>query len=291
MSPLFGRRPAKPDPVLLARVSGDGEADLGTYPEPVLAVTGAYPARGGLDPRPEGASAFRRLDGASRQAAMQAALDRLAGDGTLVLAPGDQLKDVVAAGLDGKLPLTGELGELYRLAFWFHRRGLASGMVVSMVVSDDIEGAAKNREVPPAGRGARPSAPSPGAERCYAVPSGDRDDVLLVERPDDEAGTRSYVLRTVRREISRMADFLFAGPVPEGRTLRADADMWFRFGEHTLKLENGFIRPGGEDLVMGRILLDRNRKKQDEPRFIRADRDQMINGLVDSYQKAAARTR
>jgi hypothetical protein len=80
----------------------------------------------------------------------------------------------------------------------------------------------------------------------------------------------------------------FPGPVPEGQTLRADADMWFRFGQRTLKLENGFIHAGGEDLAMGRILLDRNRKK-DEPRFIKVSRDQMINGLMDSYQKAAAR--
>ena len=50
-----------------------------------------------------------------------------------------------------------------------------------------------------------------------------------------------------------------------------------------------FIRPEGEDLVMGRILLDRNRKK-DEPRFIKTGRDQMIGGLIQTYEKAAART-
>jgi hypothetical protein len=286
VSAMFGRRPARPDPALLARVSDDHDVDLGSYAEAALAVTGAYPARGGLDPRPQGTSSFRRLDGAARRAAMQAALDRMTGDGTLTLAPGEELKDVVAAGLDGKLALAGQLGDLYRLCFWFRRRGLLSGMVVSMAVSDSVQGAAMQREVPPA----RPdAAPPPGAENCYAVPSDNRDDVLLVERPDDEAGTRRYALRTLRGELGRMAEFLFAGPVPEGQARRADADMWFRFRQRTLKVENGFIRPGGEDVVMGRILVEADRKKR-EPRFIQVDRDQMVDGLVANYRKTAART-
>ena len=52
---MFGKKTApKPDAALLARVSDSSEVDLGTYPEDALAVTGAYPARGSLDPRPMG---------------------------------------------------------------------------------------------------------------------------------------------------------------------------------------------------------------------------------------------
>jgi hypothetical protein len=285
---MFGRRPAKPDAAVLARASDDGDVDLGTYPEPVLAVTGAYPARAGLDPRPESSSSFRRLDEAARKGAMQAALDRLAGEGTLGLAPGEDLRDVVAAGLDGKLPLVGELGELYRLCYWFRRKGFLSGMVVTMAVSEGVEGPAMLRDAP---YEAPPGTPPPGVESCFQVPSDDRDAwVLLVERSDDVAGTRSYTLRTLRREIGRMGDFLFPGPVPEGRALRADADMWFRFGPRTLKLENAFIHPYGEDTAIVRIVTDQGRKKKEEPRLYRATRDQLVNGLADTYQKGAART-
>jgi hypothetical protein len=288
MIAMFGRRPAKPDAALLARVSDDCDVDLGTYPEPVLAVTGAYPARGGLDPRPEGSSSFRRLDEAARKSAMQAALDRLTGDGTLSLDPGEDLRDVVAAGLDGKLPLAGELGELYRLCFWFRRKGLLSGLVVTMAVSDSVEGAVKLAEVP---YEAPPGTPVPGAESCFQVPSDGRDGwVLLVERSDDVAGTRSYALRTLRREISRMGDFLFPGPVPEGRVLRADADLWFRFGSRTLQMENVFIHPHGEDTAIVRIVTPSGRKKKEDPGLYRASRDQLVNGLIDTYQKGAART-
>jgi hypothetical protein len=285
---MFARRPAKPDPVLLARVGDDCDVQLGTYPEPVLAVTGAYPARGGLDPRPESPSSFRRLDEPARDAAMQAALDRLAGDGTVALDPGEDLRDVVAAGLDGKLPLAGQMGELYRLCFWFRRKGLLSGMVATMAVSDSVEGAVSLREAP---YEAPPGTPPPGVESCFQVPSDDGDGpVLLVERPDDVAGTRSYTLRTLRREISRMGDFLFPGPVPEGRALRADADMWFRFGPRTLTVENAFIHPHGEDTAIVRIVTPGGRKKDEEPRLYRASRDQLVNGLIDTYQKGAART-
>jgi hypothetical protein len=34
MSPMFGRRPAKPDAALLARVTDDSDVDLGSYAEP-----------------------------------------------------------------------------------------------------------------------------------------------------------------------------------------------------------------------------------------------------------------
>src|SRR5580693_9627174 len=96
LSTMFGKKTApKPDASLLARVSDSSEVDLGTYPEDALAVTGAYPARRSLDPKPDGPSAFRRLDSQSRKAAMQAALDRLIGVGTLNVPHGTSLKDVV----------------------------------------------------------------------------------------------------------------------------------------------------------------------------------------------------
>jgi hypothetical protein len=135
-----------------------------------------------------------------------------------------------------------------------------------------------------------PGTPPPGVESCFQVPSDARDDwVLLVERSDDMAGTRSYTLRTLRREISRMGDFLFPGPVPEGRVLRADADMWFRFGPRTLQMENAFVHPHGEDTAIVRIVTPAGRKKNEEPTLYRARRDQLVNGLIDTYQKGAAR--
>ena len=137
---MFGKKTApKPDAALLARVSDSSEVDLGTYPEDALAVTGAYPARGALDPRPDGPSAFRRLDSEARKAAMQAALDRLVADGTLNMPPGASLKDVVADGLDGKLAVMGPMADLYRLACWFHRRGFQSGMVMFMETTDGFD--------------------------------------------------------------------------------------------------------------------------------------------------------
>jgi hypothetical protein len=124
---MFGHRGASPDPALLARVSDSGDVDLGTYPEAVLAVTGAYPGRGGLDQWAESSSSFRRLDSQARQAAMQAALDRLVAEGTIAARPGASLKDVVTAGLDGKLALTGPMGDLYRLSL-LHAADTAAGV-------------------------------------------------------------------------------------------------------------------------------------------------------------------
>jgi len=275
MSPLFGRRPAKPDPALLARVSEAADVELGSYSEAVLAVTGAYPARGELDPRPDDKlSAFRRLDAASRQAAMRAALDQLIGDGTLGLPAGQDLEDVVADGLDGKLPLTGDLGDLYRLALWYHRHGFLNGMVVSLALPD--------------------SAPPPGyaIESCYAVPADDRDQhLLLVERVEPDAGIRRYALRTLRRQVTGMTAFLFPGAMGEEQARRVDVYMNFRFGERSLKVTSNFVHQAGEDFAIARVVLDSGRKKKDkEPRFFKVTRDEFADGLIERYQNAAART-
>lgn len=77
---MFGRHQPEPDPALLAQARDAGEVQLGAYPEELLAVTGAYPLSGSLEPRPgpaSGASPFRHLDTPARQAAMRAAPDRL----------------------------------------------------------------------------------------------------------------------------------------------------------------------------------------------------------------------
>ena len=64
--------------------------------------------------------------------------------------------------------------------------------------------------------------------------------VLLVERSDNEASTRSYALRTVRQEFTRMAAFLFADVITPGEALRAEADERFRFGQRSLQVKNEF---------------------------------------------------
>jgi hypothetical protein len=279
---MLGRNKApKPDPALLARVSDTSEVDLGTYPEDALAVTGAYPARGGLDPRPESASAFRRLDGQSRKAAMQAALDRLIADGTLNVPHGSSLTNVVADGLDGKLPVMGPMADLYRLSFWLHRRGFRSGMVVFM----ETTGGLKDVAMPP-------GVPSPGAETCVAVepPDGGDVSVLLIERADNEAGTRTYTLRTVRQQFTRMAAFLFADVITPDEALRVRVDQQFRFGQKSLKIENQFVRNEGEDAAIGRVAMNATKPKNREPRYIKVTRDQLIDLMTSRFVSTAART-
>lgn len=278
---MFGRKPRGPDAELLARVSDASEVDLGTYPEDVLAVTGAYPARGALDIRPGGPSAFRRLDGQSRKAVMQAALDRLVADGTLNVPAGSSLRDVVADGIDGKLAVMGPLAGLCRLSFWFRRRGFQSGMVVSMTTTGGLRGAAMP-----------PGVPAPGVETCLAVqpPHGGQTPVLLVERPDYDAGTRSYTLRTVRQEFTRMASFLFAGVDTPGEALRAEADQRYRFGQRTLQIQNQFVRGDGEDAAIGRVIIHGRRPKDQEPRYIKVSQSELIDLMTSRFISAAART-
>jgi len=279
---MFGKKTApKPDAALLARVSDSSEVDLGTYPEDALAVTGAYPVRGALDPKPDGPSAFRRLDSQSRKVAMQAALDRLIADGTLNVPHGTSLKDVVAHGLDGKLAVMGPMADVYQLAFWFHRRGFQSGMVMFM---EETEGLANVQM--PAG------VPAPGAETCLAVqpPGGGDVSVLLVERNNLEAGTRAYTLRTVHQQFIRMAAFLFADVITPGEALRARIEQQFRFGQRSLKIENEFVRHEGEDAAIGRVTMNATKPKDREPRYIKVTQSELIDLMTSRFVASAGRT-
>lgn len=282
---MFRRgRPPKPDPALLGRVSENTEVDLGTYPEDALAVVGAYPATGGIDHRADGPSSFRRLDSQSRRAAMQAALDRLIAEGTLNVPAGASLESVVTDGLDGKLPVLGPMADLYRLSFWFHRRGFQSSMIVNMA-QDGMDRVQMPYGVSP-----------PGLEIAHTVPPPDGGEVsvLLVERPDDEASTRSYTLRTPRQEFTRMAAFLFADVITEGEKLGAAASMRFRFGQAVAKVETNFIRKAGDDQAFGRMATEvptKNKKqKQKEPSYIKVSATELVDLLTKYFTTASART-
>jgi hypothetical protein len=276
---MFGRRHTKPDPAMFAGVTDASDVELGTYPEHVLAVTGAYPARGTLDHWPDGNSAFRRLDTHGRQAAMQAALDQLIAEGTVALPPGTPLEKAVTAGIDGKLPVAGALGALYGLCVWLHRAGLHSGVVVNLTQSEGLKGVA----MPPG------TAP-PGLETCFAILPDDRKTaVLLVERPDHEASTRSYTLRTPRREFTRMAGFLFSDVITPGQGLVANADMLFRFGKNSLKIENDFIRSENGEKAMGRLITHNPRKKNEEPKFVKVSPSEFIDLLTVRFERIAER--
>jgi hypothetical protein len=279
---MFGKKTApKPDAALLARVSDSSEVDLGTYPEDALAVTGAYPVRGALDPKPDGPSAFRRLDSQSRKVAMQAALDRLIADGTLNVPHGTSLKDVVADGLDGKLAVMGPMADVYQLAYWFHRRGFQSGMVMFMEETEGLAGV----QMPP-------GAPAPGAETCLAVqpPDGGDVSVLLVERNNIEAGTRCYTLRTVHQQFTRMAAFLFADVITPGEALRVRVEQQFRFGQKSLKIENLFVRNEGEDAAIGRVTMNATKPKNREPRYIKVTQSELIDVMTSRFVASAGRT-
>jgi hypothetical protein len=276
---LGRRRPRPPDPALLARVSDTTEVDLGTYPEDVLAVTGAYPARRTLDRKPDHPSPFRRLDTRARQAAMQSALDRLIAEGTLNLPPGSSLEHVVADGLDGKLAVSGPLADLYQLAFWIHRKGFRAGMIVIMDASDDSPGAAT---------------PARGLENCFGLTPAANEDgpVLLVERVDNETGTRTYTLRTPRGEFTRLAAFLFAGTPPPGEALVV-TKMQFRIGQATLRVDADFLRKGTEAEAHGRMTLrteGSRRKKQPEPTFVKVPSGALVELLTTQFASTAART-
>jgi hypothetical protein len=285
VSALRGHHPPKPDPALLARVAEATEVDLGTYPEDALAVVGAYPARGGLDRRPDGVSSFRRLDGEARRAAMRAALDRLTAEGTLQVPPGADLRDVVADGLDGKLAVNGRLAELYRLSWWFHHHGFQAGMIVSMATSDGLKGVQMPYGVSP-----------PGLESCFCLPPSGNGGamVLLVERPDDEAGTRAYALRTVRQEFTRVAAFLFADVTTEDEALLAGTSMSFRFGQASLKVDTNFVRQDGTDVAYGQMItkttLRNRKKKEEEPRYLKASPSELVDRMTSYFVTAMART-
>ena len=274
---MFGRHQPKPDPALLAQARDAGEVQLGAYPEELLAVTGAYPLNGSLDPRPgpeSGASPFRHLDTPARRAAMRAALDGLLAEGTVTLPAGSSLEDAVSAGLSGRLPVTGELGQLYRLSAWCRKRGFRSGFLVYLAAPDGVQ--------------VHPGTAPPGIETAISVLAGGSEaPVLLVERSDYDAGTRSYDLRTVRQEFTRLAGFLFADvSIPQGQCLRADADMQFRFGPRTLKVDNSFVREAGAEEALGKIVVG---TKKEEPRYIRVSASDLVNLMTSRFEATEAR--
>jgi hypothetical protein len=283
---MFGRRrPQGPDPALLARVSDTTDVDLGTFPEDALAVVGAYPARRALDQRPDSPSSFRRLDSQARKASMQSALDRLIAEQALTVRAGARLQDVVADGLDGKLEVNGPLADLYRLSLWFHNQGLRAGLIINLYTSDGLH----DVQLPD-------GVPARGLETCFGLPpSGDGDtEVLLVERPDYEASTRSYTLRTVRREFSRMADFLFADVTREGEALLASVLISFRFGQATLKVDADFFRKHGDDAAHGRLTTQaqgtRRKQEEREPTFIKVPFSDLPDTMTTYFAGVAART-
>lgn len=234
------RKPVQPDPVLLAQVSDDVEVDLGTYPEAAVAVVGAYPRTGSLDQSPdEVASPFRRLDSQARAAAMQSALDMLIADGTLNLSAGAGLESVVADGLHGRLAVSGPMARLYDLSCWLRLRVRAE-VIVTMQTTGGLQGVQMPDGIC-----------DPGSESCFALkpPRDQRRDrhVFLVERRDRQAGLLSYTLRTVRREFTRMAGFLFADVTTPGQALVAGAHMKFQIGPTTVYLTCKLVRKHGED--------------------------------------------
>jgi hypothetical protein len=210
--------------------------------------------------------------------AMQAALDRLIADGTLDVPAGTTLERVVTDGLDGKLAVMGPMADLYQLSTWFRRHGYQSGMVVTMMTTEGLRGT----QMPPGVAG-------PGLETCVAVPPPDGGDVsvLLVERPDDEAGTRSYTLRAVRQEFTRIAGFLFADVLTPGEALRAEATEWFRFGQRPLKVEAQFVRTAGEEAAIGRVIV--HARKAGEPRYIKVSSGELVTLMTSRFAAAAAR--
>lgn len=277
---MFGRRRPQPDLSVLARVRDAGEVPLGTYPEDVLAVTGAYPRRGSLDHRPDrpsgGGSSFTRLDSHARQAALRAALDRLLADGTVSLDAATPLEDAVAAGLSGRLPVTGELGDLYQVCVHCRQYGFKGGVVIHLAVLEGVQ--------MPAGVAA------PGVETAVTVSAHDsHPPVLLVERADAESGTRSYALRTPAQEFTRLAAFLFADAIDGDQAIIANADMWFRFGQRNLRIENNFVRKAGEERAVGRLIMHADRKRKPEPRFITISAGELIEAMTRTFEDTVAR--
>jgi hypothetical protein len=278
---MFGRHRISLDTSLLERVSDTSEVSLGTYPEAVLAVTGGDSLES-VSRHPDSPSPFARLDDQARNAAMQAALDGLIADGTVGLAAGTTVKTAVAAGQAGKLPVTGELGELCRLVRGLRR--FQSAVIVDLEVPEGCE----VTEVPP-----------PGAEFGYTVPFGAAASaILLVERPDFKAGTRSYTLRTMRAEISRIADFLFrdapAGSAPAWeQPLHAAVRVVLRGKGGVVTADHSFTRSQGEDQAAGTMIVGGAtgfgaipKKQIDDMRLSRA---KFVDFMVTQFVSGTAR--
>jgi hypothetical protein len=175
----------------------------------------------------------------------------------------------------------GPMADLYRLAFWFHRRGFQSGMVMFMETTEGL----KDVAMPP-------GVPGPGGETCLAVqpPDGGDVSVLLVERNNIEAGTRFYTLRTVHQQFIRMASFLFADVLTPDEALRVRVDQQFRFGQKPLKIENEFVRNEGEDTAIGRVTMNATKPKNREPRYIKVTQSELIDLMTSRFVASAGRT-
>jgi len=137
-----------------------------------------------------------------------------------------------------------------------------------------------------------PGVPAPGIETCLAVqpPDGGDVSVLLCERADNQAGTRCYTLRTVRQEFTRMAAFLFADAIKPGEAFRAQADQNFRFGQNSLRIQNVFVRSGGEEAAMGRVTMHAPKRRNEEPLYIKVSRSELIDVMTKRFIESAART-
>jgi hypothetical protein len=283
---MFGRRRVSLDASLLERVSDTSEVPLGTYPEAMLMVTDV----GRLEsdsPQPDSPSPFARLDDQARNAAMQAALDGLIADGTVGLAAGTTVKTAVAAGRAGKLPVTGELGEVCRLIRVI-RRSPRGAVIVDLKAPEGYEVAKMPPETPP-----------PGAEFGYTVPFGvPASAILLVERHNFEAGTRSYTLRTLRAEISRIADFLFrdapaGGALTEGQPLHTDVRMILASKGGFVTVDHSLARSQGEERAVGTMIVSGAtgfgkipEKRTDDMRLSRAE---FMNLMIVQFVRGTAR--
>jgi len=278
------RRRVSLDAALLERVSDANEVPLGTYPEAVLAVTGGG-RLASVAQDPASPSPFVRLDDRGRNAAMQTALDQLIVNGTVGLKAGTPVRAAIAAGKSGKLPVTGELGELCRLMAAVDR--LKSCIIMHLKVPEGLEAGEMPSGVPP-----------PGYEFGYTVPFGTTAAlILLVERPDFEAGTRSYTLRTLRAEISRMADFLFCdapagGVLTRGPSMQVDASVIVNTKGGVATIDHTFTRRPGEERAAGTMItggttpFGKLQKKESESR---PSRDQLVKALVAQFVTGTAR--
>ncbi len=281
---MFGRRQVSLDTSLLERVSDASEVRLGAYTEAVLAVAGVdrleSVARGPGSPSP-----FARLDDQARNVAMRTALDRLIANGTVGLPVGTPIEAAVAASRAGKLPVTGDLSKLYRLIPALRR--FKTGIMVHLKVPEGSEVA----QMPP-------GVPPPGLEFGYTVPFGTAAaPILLVERPDFAAGTRSYTLRTLRAEIGRMADFLFCdepvgGVLTGGQPLQVDARVVVRSRGGMVTIDHSFTRPQGEERAVGTMIVGGATgfgKINDKQTDSTPSRAQFVNAMVAQFVTGAAR--
>ena len=277
------RRRVSLDAALLERVSDASEVPLGTYPEAVLAVTGVS-RLGSAIQGPGSPSPVARLDDQARNAAMQTALDQLIANGTVGLEAGTPVTAAVAAGQSGKLPVTGDLGELCRLMPALSR--FKSGIILHLKVPEGLEGG----EMPP-------GVPPPGYEYGYTVPFGTTAAlILLVERADFAAHTRSYTLRTLRAEVSRMADFLFCDPraggvLAGGPSLQVDARVVFSSKRGLVMIDHSFTRSPGDKHAVGRMIvrgatMSGIKAKETDSR---PSRDQLVNAIIAQFLTGAAR--